>query len=42
MEKKLKYFNFMVADGTCYRIKNDNIVEFNMQTKTDYVDCSLL
>lgn len=39
---ELKYLDFMVADGTCYRIKDDNIVEFNMQTKTDYVDCSLL
>ena len=39
---KLKYFDFMVADGTCYRIKEDNIVEFDMQIKKDFVDCSLL
>ena len=38
---ELKYFEFMTADGTCYRINKENMVEFDMSIKQDFVDFSL-
>lgn len=38
---ELKYFEFMTVDGTCYRINKENIVEFDMAIKQDFVDFSL-